>query len=208
MEAIKILAAGAAGYLLGSVSWAVVMSWLVSRKDVRNYGSGNAGATNMARLFGMGVGVATFLLDGAKTVVSMLLGKLIGGYYGFLAAGYACLLGHCFPLYFGFKGGKGVSVGAALGLMLHWKVFVIIVAVFFITSFITQRVSAGSVMCTVAFVPAELAAGIRDWPTLLFGGAAALTVFVMHRENLKRLLKGEEKPFRPGKTGFLRKKKR
>lgn len=207
MEAIKILAAGAVGYLLGSVSWAVVMSWLVSRKDVRHYGSGNAGATNMARLFGMGVGAATFLLDGAKTVVSMLLGRLIGGWYGLLAAGYCCLLGHCFPLYFGFKGGKGVSVGAALGLMLHWKVFVIIVAAFFITFFITRRVSAGSIMCTVAFVPAELAAGFRDWPTLLFGAAAALTVFIMHRGNLKRLLKGEEKPFRPGKTGLSRHKK-
>ena len=96
MEAIKILAAGAVGYLIGSVSWAVVMSWLVSRKDVRNYGSGNAGATNMARLFGMGVGVATFLLDGLKTVASMALGRLIGGYYGLLTAGIAAVYANLF----------------------------------------------------------------------------------------------------------------
>ncbi len=208
MEAIKISASGIVGYLFGSISSAVVLSYFVSRKDVRNYGSGNAGATNMARLFGMGVGVATFLLDGLKTVAAMLLGRVIGGYYGFLLAGYCCLLGHCFPVFFGFKGGKGVSVGAALGLMLHWKVFVIIVAAFFITFAVTRRVSAGSIMCTIAFVPGELIAGFRDWPTLLFGAAAALTVFIMHRGNLKRLIRGEEKPFRPGKPRFLRRKKR
>ncbi len=207
MGAVRILLAGVVGYLLGSVSSAVAVSYAVSRKDVRNYGSGNAGATNMARLFGMGVGIATFLLDGLKTVASMLLGRLIGGYYGFLLAGYCCLIGHCFPVFFGFKGGKGVSVGAALGLMLHWKVFVVIVAAFFITFAFTKRVSAGSLMCTVTFVPGELIAGIRDRPTLLFGAAAALTVFIMHRENLKRLIRGEEKPFKPGKTRFLRRKK-
>lgn len=197
MESLKVLLAGVVGYLLGSISWAVVMSYLLSRKDVRNYGSGNAGATNMARLFGMGVGAATFLLDGLKTVASMALGRLIGGTYGFLLAGFTCLLGHCFPLYFGFKGGKGVSVGAAMGLMLHWKVFVIIVAVFFITFFITRRVSAGSIMCAVAFVPAQLIAGFRDWPTLALGICAGGLVFFMHRGNLKRLLRGEEKPFKP-----------
>ncbi len=203
MEFLKLLLSGVLGYLLGSLSAAVIVSYAVSRKDVRNYGSGNAGATNMARLFGMGVGVATFLLDGLKTVASMALGRLIGGYYGLLTAGIACLLGHCFPLYFGFKGGKGVSVGAALGLMIHWKVFVIIVAVFFVTYFITKRVSAGSVMCALAFTPAELIAGFRDGPTIAFGITAGILVLIMHRENIKRLLNGTEKRFKP----LIRRKK-
>ena len=208
MTALRIAAAGLLGYLLGSLSSAVVVSFVISRKDVRNYGSGNAGATNMARLFGMGTGVLTFLLDGAKTVAAMALGRLIGGYGGFLLAAFTCLLGHCFPLYFGFRGGTGVSVGAAIGLMLHWKVFVIIVAVFFITFFITRRVSAGSVMCAVAFLPAELIAGFRDAPALLLGLAAGALVLFMHRENIKRLLRGEEKPFRPGRVRLKRGKKK
>ena len=79
MTALRIAAAGILGYLLGSLSSAVVVSFVISRKDVRNYGSGNAGATNMARLFGMGTGVLAFLLDGAKTVAAMALGRLIGG---------------------------------------------------------------------------------------------------------------------------------
>ncbi len=197
MEVLRIAAAGAVGYLFGSISSAVVVSYIVSRKDVRNYGSGNAGATNMARLFGMGVGVATFLLDGLKTVAAMALGRVIGGYEGFLLAAFTCLLGHCFPVFFGFKGGKGVSVGAAIGLMLHWKVFVIIVAVFFMTFFITRRVSAGSVMCAITFLPAELIAGFRDLPSLALGFCAGALVLIMHRGNIKRLLRGEEKPFKP-----------
>ncbi len=205
---LRLLAAGAVGYLLGSVSSALAVSYAVSRKDVRNYGSGNAGATNIARLFGMAAGVATFLLDGLKTVASMALGRLIGGYDGFLLAGVTCLLGHCFPVYFGFKGGKGVSVGAALGLMIHWKVFVIIVAVFFVTFFLTKRVSAGSVMCAVTFLPAELIAGFRDWKTLVMGGICGLTVLIMHRGNIKRLLQGTEKPFKPRKLRSPRQKKK
>lgn len=197
MDILKILLSAVGGYLLGSLSSAVIVSYAVSRKDVRNYGSGNAGATNMARLFGMGVGAATFLLDGLKTVAAMTLGRLIGGHYGLLTAGLACLVGHCFPVYFGFKGGKGVSVGAALGLMLHWKVFVIIVAVFFLTFLLTRRVSAGSVMCALAFVPAELVAGFRDWPSIAMGVTAGLLVLIMHRENIKRLLNGTEKRFKP-----------
>lgn len=206
MEALRIALAGIAAYLIGSVSSALVVSYVVSRKDIRNYGSGNAGATNMARLFGMGVGVATFLLDGLKTVAAMALGRLIGGQYGFLLSALACLAGHCFPVYFGFRGGKGVSVGAAIGLMLHWKVFVIIVAVFFITFFLTRRVSAGSVMCAITFFPAELIAGFRDFPTLAMGVLAGAIVLIMHRGNIKRLLNGTEKPFKAGRIRFKRKK--
>ncbi len=205
MGALRVAAAGAAGYLLGSVSFAVVVSYLMSRKDIRNYGSGNAGATNMARLFGMGAGVLVFALDFLKTVAAMALGRLIGGRYGFLLAAVGCMLGHCFPVFFKFKGGKGVSVGAAAGLMFHWKVFVIIVAVFFITALLTRRVSAGSVVCALAFVPGQLIAGIRDPWALAAGAVMVLTVEIMHRENIKRLLTGQEKPFRAGKLWPKRK---
>ena len=201
MVILRIVLAGIAGYLIGSLSSAVIVSYAVNHTDVRNYGSGNAGATNMARIFGMGVGVATLLLDGLKTAGAMSLGRLIGGEYGFLLAGFTCLMGHCFPVYFHFKGGKGVSVGAAIGLMLSWKVFVLLVAVFFITFALTQRVSPASMMCALTFVPIEFIVGIRGTWTTVLGIAAGLTVLIMHRENFKRLLRGEEKKFRPRRTG-------
>lgn len=205
MEALRVVLAGVCAYLLGSVSSAVVVSYAVSRKDIRNYGSGNAGATNVARFFGMAGGAATFLLDVLKTVAAMALGRLIGGRYGFLLAAVACMAGHCFPVWFGFKGGKGVSVGAAIGLMLSWKVFLIIAAVFFLTFLLTRRVSAGSVMCALAFVPALLLAGFRDPWTITAGICAALLVLFMHRQNIKRLLTGTEKPFKPRRILFKRK---
>ncbi len=200
MDTLRLLASLALGYLVGSISSAVIVSKVVSNKDVRNYGSGNAGATNMARLFGMGLGVATLFLDFLKTCAAMALGRLVGGYHGLLVAGFACMLGHCFPLFFGFKGGKGVSVGAAMGLMLDWRLFLLIVAVFFVTFALTQRVSAGSIMCALTFAPFEYMLGMRDWPSMLFGILSGLCVFFMHRENLKRLLRGEEKKFTPKKT--------
>lgn len=199
MTAIRLIAATVLGYLIGSLSSAVIVSKAIGKKDIRNYGSGNAGATNMARFFGMGVGVATLLLDGLKTAAAMALGRLIGGDYGFLLAGFSCLIGHCFPVFFNFKGGKGVSVGAAMGAMLDWRVFVLIVAVFFISFALTQRVSVGSIMCAVTFMPIEYLVGIRSWEYLLFGAASGLCVIIMHRENIKRLIRGEEKKFRPKK---------
>ncbi len=206
MEILKVIIAGIAGYLIGSLSSAVIVSYAVSHRDVRNYGSGNAGATNMARIFGMGVGVATLLLDGLKTAGAMALGRLIGGEYGFLLSGFTCLMGHCFPVYFHFKGGKGVSVGAAIGLMLSWKVFALLVLVFFVTFALTRRVSPASMMCALTFTPIEFIVGIRGTWTTVLGIAAGLTVLIMHRENFLRLIRGEEKKFKPGRIRFNRDK--
>lgn len=199
MGVLTVALAGVVGYLVGSLSSAVIVSYVVSRRDVRNYGSGNAGATNMARIFGMGVGVATLLLDGLKTAGAMTLGRLIGGEYGFLLSGFTCLLGHCFPVYFRFRGGKGVSVGAAIGLMLDWRVLALLVLVFFVTFALTRRVSPASMMCAVTFTPIEFIVGIRGTWTTVLGVATGLTVLFMHRENFRRLLRGEEKEFKPGK---------
>ena len=196
MPVLKLLFSGIVGYLLGSVSSAVIISYAVNHTDIRNYGSGNAGATNMARFFGMGMGAATFLLDGAKTALSMTLGRLLGGHGGFLIAGFTCLLGHCFPLYFHFRGGKGISVGAAIGLMLDWRIFLLLLVVFFTTFALTRIVSVSSIMCALAITPLEVLVGIRDVPSLALGVASCVTVLIMHRENIRRLVRGEEKKFK------------
>ena len=194
----KLVLSGVIGYLLGSISFAVIMSRLFKKQDVRDMGSGNAGATNVARVFGMGTGVATLVCDGVKTAASMLLGRLAGGEYGFLIAGAACLLGHCFPVFFGFRGGKGVTVGAVMGLMLSWQLFVLLCVVFFAVFFISRKVSLCSISCAVAFPLLQLALGERDLWRLLLGVFTMLCVVLMHRGNIKRLLTGTEANFKPG----------
>lgn len=189
--------AAVAAYLLGSVSVSVLLTKLVFHNDVRSQGSGNAGATNVARVFGMGAGIITLLGDVAKTVISMLIGKWLGGDLGLAIAGGACLIGHCWPVYFHFKGGKGVSVGAAIGAMIDWRVILILVAVFFITFAICRIVSVCSVNCAIA-MPIACALLAVPTPQLVLGIVAGVLVFYMHRSNLARLMRGEEKKFKPG----------
>ena len=188
------------GYLLGSVSVAIV---LTRRKggDVRDKGSGNAGATNVARVYGIWVGLATLVGDGVKTALAMLvLGRLLAGLPGMVAAAFGCLLGHCFPLYFGFRGGKAVSVGAAIGLCLDWRLFLILLGVFLILAFSTKRVAVGSMAAAVAFPIGMLILGGFPWYSLALGCFITVFVILMHRENVKRLLKGKEPEFKLGKS--------
>ena len=189
--------AAAAAYLLGSVSVSVLLTKLVFHNDVRSQGSGNAGATNVARVFGMGAGVITLFGDVAKTVIAMLIGKWLAGDTGLAVAGAACLIGHCWPVYFRFKGGKGVSVGAAVGAMIDWRIILVLVAVFFLTFAICRIVSVCSMACAVTLPLACLVLAVPT-PQLVLGILTGILVFFMHRGNLVRLFRGEEKKFKPG----------
>ena len=189
--------AAAAAYLLGSVSVSVLLTKLVFHNDVRSQGSGNAGATNVARVFGMGAGVITLFGDVAKTVIAMLIGKWLAGDTGLAVAGSACLIGHCWPVYFRFKGGKGVSVGAAVGAMIDWRIILVLVAVFFLTFAICRIVSVCSMACAVTLPLACLVLAVPT-PQLVLGILTGILVFFMHRGNLVRLFRGEEKKFKPG----------
>ena len=187
------------GYLLGSVSVAIMLTRRHGG-DVRDKGSGNAGATNVARVYGIWTGLATLLGDGVKTAVAMLLvGRLLAGEPGMAAAAFGCLLGHCFPLYFRFRGGKAVSVGGTIALCLDWRLFLIILAVFLILAFSTKRVSAGSMAAAAAFPLGMLVLGGFPWYSLALGFFIAVFVIFMHRGNLKRLLHGTEPEFKLGK---------
>ncbi len=187
------------GYLLGSVSAAVLITRHLPGGDVRKQGSGNAGATNVARVYGIWVGLATLVGDGVKTALAMLLGWWLAGSPGMTAAAFACLLGHCFPLYFGFRGGKAVSVSAAIALYLDWRLFLILVAVFFLTFLLAKRVSVCSMAAAVAYPVGMLILGGFPWYTLALGCFITVFVIFMHRENLKRLFKGTEPEFTIGK---------
>ena len=198
MDTIRVISCAVLGYLLGSISASVLLTKFAYHRDVRTQGSGNAGATNVARVFGMGAGVFTLLADVLKTVLAMLAGRWIFGDIGLAVAGAACITGHCWPVYFHFRGGKGVAVGAAIGLMLDWRLLLILLAAFFLTFAICRIVSVCSMVCAVV-LPVAAALMHLGTSQLVLSIFAGVLVLFMHRSNFMRLLRGEEKKFKPGK---------
>ena len=196
---MELVLSAVIAYLLGSVCASIPLSKRCMGEDIRQKGSGNAGATNAARVYGLKAGLVTLALDMAKTVAAMLIGKALAGVTGEAISGAVCILGHCFPLYFGFRGGKGVSVGAALGLMTGLPALGIIMAVFFAGAVISRKVSLGSVLAAVSLPAASWLTGAGNEMLIMNAFSAALVVF-MHRGNIARLIKGTEPDFRPKKT--------
>lgn len=188
-----------AGYLLGSINSAIIISTKKYKDDIRTHGSGNAGMTNMFRTFGKTGGYLTFFGDIAKTIFPILLGYLFLGYDGSYLAGLFVVLGHCFPIYYKFKGGKGVLAMFAMMFMCDPPVFGMMLLVFAIVVIGTRFVSMSSVM-TAFFMPIF----VHQWYRLMYAdGAAAgiripitflitLTVVLMHLPNLKRIMNREE----------------
>ena len=184
-----------AGYLLGSLSASILISRTALGEDVRSKGSGNAGATNMARVYGLGMGFLTLGGDMLKTILATWLGSLLLGDVGLAIGGISCMLGHCFPVFHNFKGGKGISVGAALGLMIDWRVFVCIIATFLIVAFLTKKVSLGSMAAAVAIIVFALVFHVST-PKLVLAIAAMCLAIFQHRSNIDRLSKGTEPDFK------------
>ena len=184
------------GYLLGSLSFSIILSRLLG-KDIRRQGSGNAGATNMTRVFGWAAGVATLAFDFLKAVAAMLIGRALLGDVGVCFGGIAAMTGHCWPVFHRFKGGKGISVGAALGLMIDWRVLVTILIVFLIGALLTKKVSVGSVAAAVAIVPATWIFAPRA-PMLAMAVFGMVLAVSRHAENIRRLRAGTEPDFRAG----------
>lgn len=187
------------GYIFGSVSASVLLTKFAFKKDVRDAGSGNAGATNVARVFGMKAGLITLGCDVLKIVIPMLVGMLLDGDRGVCIAGIAGIAGHCFPVFFKFRGGKGVSVAATIAIFLGWQVIAISLGVFIIVVLLTRIVSISSIAAGITLVSTTVIFyGDNTYKVILAAVSVALVIF-MHRENIKRLVKGEEKKFSPKK---------
>ncbi len=193
---------GAIAYFLGSMNFAIIISKYKFHDDIRRYGSGNGGMTNMLRTFGKAAAAFTLLGDMAKAAVSVLIGSLLAGEAGAYIAGFLCVLGHSFPCFYGFKGGKGIVVTATMLLCLEPIVFLILFIIFVILVASTKFLSLGSIIGMLLY-PLLLN---RMYPWLNNGtpeGAipaiisllnAGLVIW-LHRENIKRLMTGKENKF-------------
>lgn len=185
------------GYLLGALSVSITLSRRVFHVDIRSCGSGNAGATNAARVFGWKAGLITFAGDFAKGLAAMYLGQALDGERGLALAGMACLMGHCFPVYYRFKGGKAVSVGAAAAFMIDLRAFAVVMLLFAAVAVTTRWVSLASVSAAAALSVVTPVLTDSPWRTALAIFGTFLLIF-MHRANIRRLLTGKEPKFTPG----------
>ena len=190
------------GYFLGCLNGSVMVSHFIIHDDVRQHGSGNAGLTNFYRTYGAKYALGVILFDMGKTVVACLLGGalfscLFGDWtLGVLLGGLGCELGHMFPVFFGFKGGKGILSGGTLVWLLDWRVALIAWGLFAALWLATKYVSLGSVSAAVSMpVATWLFCGHSPVYTVLAVVIAGLVVWC-HRENIQRLVRGEERKFR------------
>lgn len=202
-------------YLIGSISFSVIISKKMAGFDVREKGSGNAGSTNVLRTVGKKAAAITLLCDILKGVVSILLAILIGTIWKDVdkelilqIAGIAVVIGHTFPIFFGFKGGKGVATSLGVLLMSNWQIGLICLVFALVLMALTKMVSLGS--CGAAVLFPVLTLFINDNYTILTEGKSGRVYFVYsvilaiivlynHRSNIKRMLNGTENKLSFGK---------
>ncbi len=209
-----------AGYLLGSISFSIIFTRVFAKMDIRDCGSGNAGATNVLRAVGARAAALTFVCDFIKCVAAVLIGSALFGAlafgvpgeavslsakYGAYIGGTGCLFGHLYPVYFRFKGGKGVTTTAAMMLLFDWRVFLIEFAVFLILFGWKRIVSLGSIVAgalypfvtfAIVFLVDYQAGGYPLHYVIVATVVTAVvgfTVVCKHKENIKRLCAGTEK---------------
>ncbi len=182
-------------YLLGNLNGAILLSKYLLHDDVRRHGSGNAGLTNYFRTYGGGMSLVVVAVDFLKCVLACAIAKWLLPYeplHAVLVAGLSCILGHSYPVFADFKGGKGILCGAAVGLMVDIRIFAIIMSVFLILVVLTRFVSLGSVLAAASFAGCVLVFFWGDWVSCVLAVATAAFVIWRHRANIVRLCKGTE----------------
>ena len=204
-------------YLIGSINFAVIFSKLFTKKDVREMGSGNAGATNVLRTAGLLPGILTFVFDALKGFLACFIGKTlflsgfeasdsfpVAEYAIYLAflCGLFCMLGHVFPVFFNFKGGKGVAVAVGIFYVCCPLAITIGLVCFILSILISKIVSLSSLLATVTVVVCSglfYNKGAAFLWQILLAALMGLIVFLKHSDNIKRLIKGEEKHIKIGR---------
>ena len=195
-------------YLFGSLNFALMISRLMIGDDIRDHGSGNAGTTNVLRNYGKRFAALTFIGDVAKAVVAILIVVAIMKHYPFFLlsndipeelsmlyvksySGFFCMLGHMFPLFFHFKGGKGVAVAAGMVVMIDYRIAFILLAIFILTVVISKYVSLASVIISVIY-PILLFVFFQNQFAFLVGLIFTMTILISHRTNIKNLINHNE----------------
>lgn len=193
-------------YLIGSVNFSVIISKKMAGFDVREKGSGNAGTTNMLRTVGKKAAAITLICDILKGIVAILVALLAGVIIHDLdkallvqLAGVFVIIGHTFPIFFKFKGGKGIATSLGVLLMINWQIGLICLVFALLLMALTRMVSVGSLAAAVLFPVLVLfinqnyiVAESSNWSYLIFSVIIALLVFFNHRTNLKRIVTGTE----------------
>ena len=186
-------------YLLGSINFAIIISGRKFKQDIREFGSKNAGMINMMRTYGKKAAGYTLLGDALKAVVSCLIGYAFLGHLGAYVAGLFCILGHIFPAFYKFKGGKGVVTTAIAILMCDPFIFLILIVIFVIIVLFTKYISLGSVICVMLYpILLDRVNHIftgTSTPYAVFAIIIAVVVVIKHWANIKRLMQGKESKF-------------
>ncbi len=190
---MKIIITVILSYLLGCFSSAYFLGKVTKNIDIREYGSGNAGATNALRVMGKKIGALTFLLDILKGIIAVIIGHYLLGFDGKLLAGVFVVLGHNFPVFLNFKGGKGVATSLGVLMILDWKIGLSCLVVGVIVIMITKYVSLGSIFASIT-APISIIVLLDNidrnfYFTIWFLGILSV---IRHKSNIHRLLRGEE----------------
>ncbi len=194
------------GYMLGNLNGSVCMSALMN-DDVRSHGSGNAGLTNFVRNYGASRAILVILIDAGKAALACIAGGLIlQNYFAFAEGaaigGLALMTGHDFPALLGFRGGKGILSGLFVAVVVDWRIAVIILSVFAVAYLLTQYVSLGSILGATTFGVMFVVLHLDSIIIMVCGAVMSALCVFMHRGNVLRLVKGEER-----KTNLFKKSK-
>ncbi len=179
------------GYLLGSIPSSFIAGKIACNIDIRQYGSGNAGATNVLRVLGPKAAIPVFLADVLKGVLATLIGRWMAGETGATLAGLAAIVGHNWPVFLNFRGGKGIATSFGVLLVLFPLISFILFVAGTIVIAVTKYVSLGSITAAILFPILLLIFGY-DWKMVLFGVAVGGLALYRHRSNISRLLEGKE----------------
>ena len=195
IDVLKIVIVLVLSYFIGSISSSIIISKIMTGEDIRKHGSGNAGATNALRVLGKKGGILTLLGDILKTVIAILISKAILREDTSLAvylSGVGAVLGHNYPVWFGFKGGKGIAVSITAILFADYKIGLIVLIVSLLIMATTKYVSLGSVLGAALCILLSLILRWGDVYYILFTVIVGLLAIYRHKANIVRLLKGEE----------------
>jgi len=186
-----LILVGLLSYLIGSIPFSYLIPKWIGKIDIRLHGSGNTGTTNVVRTLGMKVGVLAFIGDFLKGLIPTLIGLIWLGEVGGITGALLSVIGHCYPVWLKFKGGKGVATSAGVMLVLLPDLFVMLLLVQFAVIFLTRYMSLASII-SACLLPVLSFVFSKSMPLLAFSIALGLFVIYRHRSNLKRLIQGTE----------------